>query len=276
MTRKSLNATLRRVYFWLVLILAVALVARLAAHIPGLAGSPAVPVLGDIYEYLKDMALLIVTVAAAYLANVFQKRSTFTDSLRQEWRAIVQTKSALVTFCEKPYPTTEDYLDAYCRISETLDSMRIVYRNVGETDTLVGLYPYAPLHDMRRALMVLDPRRNPKITADQRALVRDAIRQAFDALREKFLDELDLEEPTRPITAAVGRRRKYTGATKRARHQQSLQTRILEGEAGPRPDIDALLSDLYYREQAAEHAADRARVGRSPGAPPPEDRAGPG
>jgi hypothetical protein len=30
--------------------------------------------------------------------------------------------------------------------------MRVVYANVGETTTLIGLYLFAPLHDMRRAL----------------------------------------------------------------------------------------------------------------------------
>ncbi len=37
--------------------------------------------------------------------------------------------------------------------------MRSVYQNVGETNDLIGLYPYAPLHDMRRALQTLDPRK---------------------------------------------------------------------------------------------------------------------
>ncbi len=68
----------------------------------------------------------------------------------------MRTKAALYAYCEKTYPTADDYIAAYCRISETLDNMRIVYSNVGETDELIGLYPYAPLHDMRRALQTID------------------------------------------------------------------------------------------------------------------------
>ncbi|KAI9880392.1 MAG: hypothetical protein M1823_006740, partial [Watsoniomyces obsoletus] len=112
--------------------------------------------LTDVYEYLRDMSLLIATGGVAYLTNVFQKRSGFTESLEEEWRGIVRTKAALYTFCEKPCPSTEDYLSAFSAISGTIDNMRIVYRNVGETDSLIGLYPYAPLHDMRRALQTLD------------------------------------------------------------------------------------------------------------------------
>jgi len=135
------------------------------------------------------MSLLIATLAAAYLANVFQKRATFVANLEEEWRNIVRTKSTLYTFCEKPYPSSDDYLAAFCRLSETIDTMRIVYQNAGETSELVGLYPYAPLHDMRRALQAIDPRiPDREISPESRALARDAILQAFYAQRENFLE----------------------------------------------------------------------------------------
>ena len=51
--------------------------------------------------------------------------------------------------------------------------MRSVYQNVGETDDLIGIYPYAPLHDMRRALQTLDPRKAPDADAEARNLARD-------------------------------------------------------------------------------------------------------
>ena len=55
---------------------------------------------------------------------------------------------------------------------------------------MIGLYPFAPLHDMRRALQSLDPRKRADISPEQRKLVRDAILQSFYALRENFLIEL--------------------------------------------------------------------------------------
>ena len=170
MTRKSLSRTMRRVYFLLFSVLAIALAAKLGDNIPALKGSPLDGIMKDVYEYLKDMALVFVTVVAAYLANVFQKRNKFVESLEEEWRGIVRTKSALFAFCEKSFPTADDYITAFCRISETLDNMRIVYRNVGETDELIGLYPYAPLHDMRRALQTIDPRNNQSVSPEARSL----------------------------------------------------------------------------------------------------------
>jgi hypothetical protein len=249
MTRASLNRTLRRAYFWLTLVLILSLASKFADRIPGIAGGPIEAAAQDLYEYLKDMALVFVTVVAAYLANVFQKRSNFVESLEEEWRGIVRTKSALYTYCEKPYVSTDDYLAAFCRISETIDNMRIVYANAGETESLVGLYPYAPLHDMRRALQTLDPRKRPDVPAEERKLAREAILQSFYALRETMLEELDLDEPAHPLLISGGRRLKQPGATRGARARQDRQRARQDKLSSPRPDVDAFLARLYAAEQ---------------------------
>ncbi len=262
MTRTSLNRTLRRAYIILILLLAIAFLARIARHFPHVSGSNLDKILSDIYDYLKDMALIFVTVIAAYLANVFQKRSKFIESLEHEWRGIVATKSALYAFCERPYPSTDDYLLAFCRISEAIDNMRIVYRNAGETSSQIGLYPYAPLHDMRRALQWIDPRRKPNVTAAERKLVQDAILQSFYALRENFLEELDLEEPRHPLLISGGRRLKQSGSTRAARAEQERQRKRQDKEQQTRPDIDTLLSHLYYEEQQADGRRDNGAQAR--------------
>ncbi|MCB1512295.1 MAG: hypothetical protein KDJ36_15450 [Hyphomicrobiaceae bacterium] len=254
MTRASINRTLRVAYWLLGFVLAISLLAKLADHIPGLAGTPMQKLAIAVYDYLKDMALVLVTVVATYLAHVFQKRSTFVAALEREWRGIVATKNALYYFCEKSNPTADDYLAAFCEISATLDNMRIVYRNVGETDTLIGLYPYAPLHDMRRALSTLDPRKAENVTVEQRRLVRDAILQSFYALRENFLEELDLEEPTHGILNARARRLKLPGTTTAARKLQQAQIARNLKDAPPNERVDALLAELYEKEQAVERA----------------------
>lgn len=250
MTRTSLNRTLRRAYFWLFLVLALSLAAKFADRIPGIAGGPVEAAARDLYDYLKDMALVFVTVVAAYLANVFQKRSKFVESLEEEWRGIVRTKSALFTYCEKTYVSTDDYLAAFCRISETIDNMRIVYANAGETATLVGLYPYAPLHDMRRALQSIDPRKRPDLAPEDRKVARDAILQSFYALRETLLEELDLDEPAHPLLISRGRRLKQPGATRRALFRQGRQEKRRDAAPPAKPEADALLNDLYQAEKS--------------------------
>lgn len=259
MTRSSLRRMLRRLYLVIGAVLVVSLVAKFADSIPVLRETPAARALADLYEFLRDMSLLIATGGVAYLTNVFQKRATFVQSLEEEWRGIVRTKSAMFAFAEKPYPTTEDYIAAYCRISETIDNMRIIYKNVGETSDLVGLYPYAPLHDMRRALQSLDPRRASNPSPEQRALARDAILQSFYALRECFLDELDLAAPDNPLLIHAGRRLKRSGAPAWARFLQGRQRRRQDREPVTRPDIDEFLGQLYEAEEGNGKATPGSR-----------------
>lgn len=248
MTRNSVNRTLARLYWLLAIVLLLLLAAKFADDVPGVPGA-IVNIASQLYEFTRDMSLLIATGGVAYLSNIFQKRSKFVESLEEEWRNIVRTKSALLTYCEKPYLGTDDYLTAFSRISETIDTMRIVYRNAGETDGLVGLYPYAPLHDMRRALQALDPRVNIEPTQEQKKLAKDAILQAFYGLREVFLEELDLEEPQHTLLISGARRMKVPGADVAALLQQDVQRFRLNREKPPRPDIDAMLAELREKEK---------------------------
>jgi hypothetical protein len=250
MTRSSLRRTLRRAYWILGAVLLVSIVAKLADHVPGVAGTPAERLLKDVYDYLKDMSLVLITVIAAYLANVFQKRSLFLAALKEEWRNMVKAKSALFTYTQLENPTQEQYLTSFCAISESLDNMRAVYRNVGETDSLIGLYPYAPLHDMRRALQTLEPMAGRIVTAEERKLARDAILQSFYALRETFLEELDLEAPENPLLIFNGRRIKKPGAPGWASRQQDRQRRKHDRISPPDARIADFLTGLHDKEQA--------------------------
>lgn len=248
MTRTSLNKTLNCVYGIIILLLLLLLAAKFADEIPGLPPE-IITTANEIYEFVRDMSLLIATGGVAYLSNIFQKRSKFVESLEEEWRNIVRTKSVLLNYCEKPYHATDDYLAAFSRISETIDTMRIVYKNSGETDALVGLYPYAPLHDMRRVIQTLDPRNPHPPSDDAKKLVRDAILQAFYALRESFLEELDLEQPTKPLLISGGRRLKTSGAAMSALLMQERQRQRQDRSPAQRPDIDQLLADLRENEK---------------------------
>jgi hypothetical protein len=140
MTRSNLKSTLRRIYVLLVVVLGISFLAKIADHVPGLAGTGLEKILKDGYEYLRDMSLLIATGGVAYITNMFQKRHGFVEALKEEWRDIIATKSALFAYTQLERPTLEQYIATFCKLSETIDNMRSVYRNVGETDDLVGLY----------------------------------------------------------------------------------------------------------------------------------------
>ena len=249
MTRRTLHARLRDTFLVLGAVLAVAATARFAHPFLD-AGSTDGKIVLAIYDYLRDMALLIATGGVAYLTNVFQQRSSFIDSLKEEWRDILHAKSALWEFTHIESPTSNQYHAAFNILSETVDNMRTVYRNVGETPQLVGSYPFEPLHDMRRVLQTLNPSKGAPATSEQRKLARDAALQAFYALREVFLEELDLESPTSAVMIPGGRRIRKPGSTRAAAawkvQQGKRQAKAVPGD----PVIDAWLKELYDREQA--------------------------
>lgn len=273
MTRSSLKRTLRRAYWILGLVLVVSIVAKLADHIPGLAGTAVERLLKDIYDYLKDMSLVLVTVVAAYLANVFQKRSLFLNSLKEEWRNIVKAKSALYTYTQLDTPDLEKYLAAFCAISESIDNMRAVYRNFGETDSQIGLYAYAPLHDMRRAFQTLKPSAEHQVTAEDRKLARRAILQVFYALRETFLEEIDLEAPDNPLTIYNSRRLKKAGAPNWAARAELRQAKKYDRNSPADSEIGEFLRGLYEKENMTakpwREVAAKANGATNP--PPPAD-----
>lgn len=201
MTRKRQNRILGWTVFGLIVLILLALAAKVSGYEWAL----------RFYDFIRDTSLLIVTVIAAYMADVFQKRTTFLQNLREQWREIVETKAALIYYCHQKDSTLEDYLNASRQLSQTIDNMRIVYRNVGETSQLIGLYPYAPLHHMYNVMVSLDPR-SAAPTLEDKYKARGEIWDAFNAIREHFVDEFDIEEPTRPVLIHRMKRKKRDGA----------------------------------------------------------------
>jgi len=276
MTRSRLTRTLRYLYVFLAVVLGISLFAKFADHLGLPKGGLAEGLLKDLYEFIRDMSLLLATGGVAYVTNVFQKRNSFIDSLKTEWRDIVATKSTVFAYTQIERPTEEQYMWAFCKLSETIDNMRIVYRNVGETDGQIGLYPYAPLHDMRRALQTLEPRKNGGVTVDDRRLARDAILQSFYALRESFLDELEPEAPDNPVIIFGGRRLKKPGtpdwATAALERQRADHDRLMPAD----PRIHAFLMQLYEKEHTTAKPWRQVANGNGRNREPePPARAGP-
>ena len=217
MTRKRQNRVLTIVVTGLVLLIALALAAKLSGK----------PWALDFYEVIRDTSLLLVAVIAAYMAYIYQKRTTFLQNLRDQWYEIVGAKAELIYYCHLEKPTVEDCLIAARELSECIDTMRIVYSNVGETDELIGLYPYTPLHHMRLTMESLDPRKGTP-TTEQRFAARGEIWDAFNAVREHFLDEFDIDEPSRPILIYRMKRLKRDGATREALERKERQAKLAE------------------------------------------------
>ena len=102
---------------------------------------------------------------------------------------------------------------------------------------------------MRRALQTLDPAKSPNLTVESRKLVRDAILQSFYALRENFLEELQLESPSHPLLISGGRRLKQSGFTWSAKALQDRQRKRQDKTPSPRPEVEAMLAAERERDK---------------------------
>lgn len=154
------------------------------------------------YDFGKDVFPLVVAVLATFLASWFQRRLTFIESLRRLWSSMIEAKIELKAYARRPDRSEADYAHAYGALSRSIDEVRGVYRNVGETDSSIGLFPYQPLHDMRKALEGLGPGPYDE-QASERSL--QTIDQAWDSLRLSFLAEFDPPQPTSPVTTRGSR-----------------------------------------------------------------------
>lgn len=149
------------------------------------------------YSIIKDFTPLLISVAAAYLAYCFQRRQAFLVSLRDLWKEMVDAKIELVEYTHNIKPDQSSFRRTHRSLSKAIDLVRGVYKNVGETDKQLGLYPFEPLHDMRRSLDTLG---FVDVTHEKQLEARDEIIRSWNALRYVFLKEFSTPEPPHPIT----------------------------------------------------------------------------
>lgn len=148
---------------------------------------------GWFHAFLKDYTSIFLAVAAAYLAFCFQRRQSFLTNLRELWHKCIDAKAELIDYTHNKNPTQESFGKAHRAISTAIDMVRGVYCNIRETDSSIGLYPFEPLHDMRRALERLGFQ---NVSHEQRETERKKIMVAWNAFRWSFLQEFSTPSPT--------------------------------------------------------------------------------
>jgi len=198
MTRATLLRSVLSVIAFLAALLALAIYARARSVAPGDASAP---FWIAVHGAIKDFTGLFIAIPGAWLAYCFSRRSAFLTILDGIWRNMVEAKGLCAAFGRDP---TEERLEAArTALSKAIDNMRSVYRNVDESETSIGLFPFEPLHDMRRALDVYaraiaraDPDERARLQAQFGALVTDS----WNALRCRFLKEFGAPEASHPVT----------------------------------------------------------------------------
>ena len=152
--------------------------------------------------FLKDYSNLFLGVGAAYLAYCFQRRQAFLISLRELWHKCIEAKGDLIDYTHSSEPNQLAFGRAHRSISAAIDMVRAVYRNIGETKTSIGLYPFESLHDMRRSL---DRLGFVEVSQNERKTEREKILQSWNAFRWSFLKEFSTPSPSHYINVRNAR-----------------------------------------------------------------------
>jgi hypothetical protein len=138
--------------------------------------------------FIGSNATLFALLFAAYLAYVFQQRGKFVDELRSWWNGIVEAKSDFFKYCDKSSPSEEDYLKGFYKLSTSMDTLRLIYCNVGRDKTNPkGYYPFEQVRDIIDIVRSVEHRREP--TAEDRLKAKQAINIIFQSLRHAIQAE---------------------------------------------------------------------------------------
>ena len=137
---------------------------------------------------------LIAGIAAVVIADWFKQRSEFVSALRQLWGHMIEAKVDCTAFVSGDPEVS--YSKASRTLSRAIDEVRGVYRNVGESETSKGFFPYEPLHDMRRVIATFQHATTPMPDRDE---ARERIDHAWQMLRRTFLVEFAAPEPPKPF-----------------------------------------------------------------------------
>ena len=169
----------------------------LAAH--ALAYLCADEALGD---KLKDLFAASIAICAASLAAAIQYRVTFLQNLREFYlRDLVPAVQQAIRYTLLSKPAPSDYADALAGISTAIDSIRAVYRNVGDVASnskhRAGLFPFKPLMSIYNAIEALPPAAfAPASAARAKATIIANWKRASEALFRDF----DRVVPIKPVT----------------------------------------------------------------------------
>ncbi len=153
-----------------------------------------------IYDTFTDMIPLIFAVPLGYLGFCFQRRNNFVKSLKDLWQNMIFALNETIKYTYKEETTSEEYEYTLIELSKVIDELRGVYKNIGETKTSNGLYPFEPIKSIRKEIEELG---YGKMEYEKSKIVRKIIIGNWKLIRTKFLHEFDRYEPTKPVSKYI-------------------------------------------------------------------------
>jgi len=146
----------------------------------------------DLFQTFRDFILLLVAIPAALLTDYFQKRNNFEEALRNLWSQISESVNEAKQYTFRKDTSEDEYRRILVNLSRSIDEVRSVYKNLGETKSNTGFYPFESLKIIYVQLENLGFGRLDESLAKA---TRDEIDHYWKNFKEVFLWEFDRPEP---------------------------------------------------------------------------------
>lgn len=178
MTKNSLRKRIRFVVFLCLLLISV--------------GGILFYVDNSVFQTFRDFILLLVAIPAALLADYFQKRNNFEDALRILWSNILTSVNEARQYTYRQSASEDEYRRILVSLSKSIDEMRSVYKNLGESKTNTGFYPFESIKIIYQLFFDLGFGNLQKEKSEK---TRDEMDHYWKNFKESFLWEFDRPEP---------------------------------------------------------------------------------
>ena len=146
------------------------------------------------------MIPLIFAIPLGYLGFCFNNRRAFIETKKKLWNLLVNvvndaTHSTYSENIEEPI-----YRKNLKNIGIAIDQIRATYKNVGERDGKIGLYPFEPIKEIYNQYFEMGFGKIDEIKRDN---VRDSILGNWKKIRKEFLHEFERFEPEHPVSKYI-------------------------------------------------------------------------
>ena len=132
-------------------------------------------------DVLERLIPVVIGLAGAWLAYVFNRRNSYLTGLPRLWRRLVRAVQAAIAYTHYPSPNQKRFDAVKKGLSTAIDEVRGHFGNIDEE------YPFPELKRIYDHFERLDPGRNPASAPS----VRTEIVACWKGLRDKLLPEFD-------------------------------------------------------------------------------------
>lgn len=147
-----------------------------------------------IYSTYKDLIPLIIAIPAAYLAFSFQRRSSYVQAMRAYWSMLVRAVQSAYCYTYECQPSFEQHCRVLKELRIVIDEARGVFENIRIPEDPRGWYPFQPIKDMYKDILVFGYGVN--VSLEEQEALRSRIDKRWKLVRSELLREFDRDVPT--------------------------------------------------------------------------------